>query len=165
MFLDFFREDSMSRFFKVLMISALFTLIFAACGSSGNKEPGREEYEGDGTEEFVTIGSASQEKGDANGGYAEDEAAADDAGDSDAAAPGEGSGDAEREIVESDIYKFDGNVLWLANQYKGLIAVDIKDPENLKILGTLRFKGYVGEMYLQEGRVLTFVPQATSMSE
>ena len=165
MFLDFFREDSMSRFFKVLMISALFTLIFAACGSSGNKEPGREEYEGDGMEEFVTLGSASQEKGDANGGYAEDEAAADDAGDSDAAAPGEGSGDAEREIVESDIYKFDGNVLWLANQHKGLIAVDIKDPEHLKILGNLKFQGYVGEMYLQEGRAYVLVSYTNSSYE
>ena len=146
----------MSRFFKVLMISALFTLIFAACGSSGNnKEPGREEYEGDGTEEFVTVGGSSQEKGDANGGDYGDEEAAADSGD--AAAPGDDSGDAEREIVESDIYKFDGNVLWLANQYKGLIAVDIKDPEHLKILGTLRFKGYVGEMYLQEGRAYVLV--------
>ena len=150
----------MSKFFKVLMISAVLALIFAACSNSsssngGSSNGGREEFEGDGTEEFVTVGGSSQEKGDANGGSYDDEAAAD-AGDTEEA-PGDDGGNAEREIVESDIYKFDGNVLWLANQYKGLIAVDIKDPEHLKILGTLRFQGYVGEMYLQEGRAYILV--------
>ncbi len=155
MFFGYLMEDSMRNFFKVLMISAVFALIFAACSNSSSSTGGREEYEGDGTEEFVTVGSSSQEKGDANGGSYDEEATAD-AGDTEEA-PGDDGGNAEREIVESDIYKFDGNVLWLANQYKGLIAVDIKDPENLKILGTLRFKGYVGEMYLQEGRAYVLV--------
>ncbi|MBR6245249.1 beta-propeller domain-containing protein, partial [bacterium] len=152
----------MSRFFKVLMISALFALIFAACGSSGNKESGREEYEGDGTEEFVTVGSSSADKGGSyDEGYA-DEADAETAPSEDEAG---NNGSAEREIVESDIYKFDENVLWLANQYKGLIAVDIKDRENLKIIGNLRFQGYVGEMYLQEGRAYILVSYTNSTYE
>ena len=162
MFLNFFREDSMSRFFKVLMISTVFTLIFAACSNSSSSTDGREEFTGDGTEEFVTVeGSSAVKGGDYDEGYAED--AADSEAPSDDAE--NGSGNAEREIVESDIYKFDGNVLWLANQYKGLIAVDIKDPEHLKILDTLRFQGYVGEMYLQEGRAYILVSYTNSSYE
>ena len=148
----------MSKFFKLLAVLFLSICFFVSCGDSKNNnggKEGKEEYEGDGTEEFVTVESSSQEKGEANGGSYDDEVEAD--ADDAEAAPGDEGGSAEREIVESDIYKFDGNVLWLANQYKGLIAVDIKDPENLKILGTLRFKGYVGEMYLQEGRAYILV--------
>ena len=143
----------MSKFFKILVISAVITIVSAACSNSSNANGGRTEYEGDGTEEFVTVGNSSEpNKG---GDYDDAEAAA-----GEADAPNEESGeedDAEREIVESDIYKLEGDILWLANQYKGLIAVDISDPENLKILGTLKFKGYVGEMYIQKNRAYILV--------
>ncbi|MBP5436260.1 beta-propeller domain-containing protein [bacterium] len=162
----------MSKFLKTLIILAGFALFFVACGSSGSNgsntdvtDADNEQvvFDGDGNEEFITVGASS---GDANKGgedYAEDEATAD-AGDTEAPA-GDDGGNAEREIVESDIYKFDGNVLWLANQHKGLIAVDIKDPEHLKILGTLKFQGYVGEMYLQEGRAYVLVSYTNSSYE
>ena len=141
----------------------MIAFLAVSCGDSKKSGDNRQEYEGDGSEEYVTVGNA-YESDSAKGGedYA-DEAAGD------AEAPAEdgenGSGDAEREIVESDIYKFDGNVLWLANQYKGLIAVDIKDRENLKIIGNLRFQGYVGEMYLQEGRAYILVSYTNSSYE
>ena len=144
----------MSKFFKILVISAIFAVVFAACSNSSSSNGGRTEYEGDGSEEFVTVGNSSESNSSKGDDYAEETSDAE-------AAPNEdsddGSGSAEREIVESDIYKFDGNVLWLANQYKGLIAVDISDKEHLKILGNLRFQGYVGEMYLQEGRAYVLV--------
>ena len=154
----------MTKVLKNLAVFAMIAFLAVSCGDSKKGgDNNRTEYEGDGTEEFVTVGNA-YESDSAKGGedYA-DEAAGD------AEAPAEdgenGSGDAEREIVESDIYKFDGNVLWLANQYKGLIAVDIKDPEHLKILGNLRFQGYVGEMYLQEGRAYILVSYTNSSYE
>ena len=149
----------MSKLFKILVISAVFAVVFAACSNSG-----RAEYEGDGTEEFVTIGNHYESNSSKSDDYA-DEVSADAGTAEDAEAPSDDGGSAEREIVESDIYKFDGNVLWLANQYKGLIAVDIKDPEHLKILGNLRFKGYVGEMYLQEGRAYVLVSYTNSSYE
>lgn len=162
----------MSKFLKTLIILVGFALFFVACGSSGSNESDTDitdtdneqvVFDGDGNEEFITVGASS---GDANKGgedYAEGEATPD-AGDTEAPA-GDDGGNAEREIVESDIYKFDGNVLWLANQHKGLIAVDIKDPEHLKILGTLKFQGYVGEMYLQEGRAYVLVSYTNSSYE
>ena len=149
----------MSKLFKILVISAVFAVVFAACSNSG-----RAEYKGDGTEEFVTIGNHYESNSSKSDDYA-DEVSADAGTAEDAEAPSDDGGSAEREIVESDIYKFDGNVLWLANQYKGLIAVDIKDPEHLKILGNLRFKGYVGEMYLQEGRAYVLVSYTNSSYE
>ena len=62
--------------------------------------------------------------------------------------------DAEREIAESDIYKLDGDILWLINFYKGLVAVDISDPANMKILDSLRLeiKNSISGIYLQNGR-------------
>ncbi|MBP5591244.1 beta-propeller domain-containing protein [bacterium] len=153
----------MTKVLKILAVFAMIAFLAVSCGDSKKSGDNRQEYEGDGSEEYVTVGNA-YESDSAKGGedYA-DEAAGD------AEAPAEdgenGSGDAEREIVESDIYKFDGNVLWLANQYKGLIAVDIKDRENLKIIGNLRFQGYVGEMYLQEGRAYILVSYTNSSYE
>ena len=154
----------MSRFFKILAVFAMIVFLAVSCGDSkksGNNN--RQEYEGDGTEEFVTVGNSYESDSGKGGDYA-DEANAD-AGDAEAAPGEDDGGSAEREIVESDIYKFDGNVLWLANQYKGLIAVDIKDPEHLKIIGNLRFQGYVGEMYLQEGRAYILVSYTNSSYE
>ena len=154
----------MSKNFKLLAVLVLSVCFVASCSNSSQNN-GRQEFEGDGTEEFVTVGdsyeSNSGKGGDYDEGYA-DEADAEAAPNEDAE---NGSGDAEREIVESDIYKFDGNVLWLANQYKGLIAVDIKDREHLKIIGNLRFQGYVGEMYLQEGRAYILVSYTNSSYE
>ena len=153
----------MTKFFKILAVFAIAAFLAVSCGDSKKSGNNRTEYEGDGTEEFVTVGDAYESDSDKGGDYA-DEANAD-AGDAEAAPGEDDGGSAEREIVESDIYKFDGNILWLANQYKGLIAVDIKDPEHLKIIGNLRFQGYVGEMYLQEGRAYILVSYTNSSYE
>lgn len=160
----FLTEVGMSNVFKSLAVLVLSACFFASCSNSSQND-GREEYAGDGTEEFVTVGNSYGSDSGKGGDYADDAVDAE-AGDAEAA-PNEDSenGDAEREIVESDIYKFDGNVLWLANQYKGLIAVDIKDREHLKIIGNLRFQGYVGEMYLQEGRAYILVSYTNSSYE
>lgn len=157
----------MSKFLKLLVVLVLSICFFASCDNSSQKS-NRQEYSGDGTEEFVTVGNAYESDSGKGGDYSDDVGADAEVGDAEEAPSDDaenGSGDAEREIVESDIYKFDGNVLWLANQYKGLIAVDIKDPEHLKILGNLRFQGYVGEMYLQEGRAYILVSYTNSSYE
>ena len=154
----------MTKFFKILAVFASAAFLGVSCGDSKKSGDNRTEYEGDGTEEFVTVGNAYESDSGKGGDYA-DEANGDVGAAEDAEAPSDDGGSAEREIVESDIYKFDGNVLWLANQYKGLIAVDTKDPEHLKILGNLRFQGYVGEMYLQDGRAYILVSYTNSSYE
>ena len=156
-------EVLMKKHFLVLML-LVFSFAFTACsnskGSSGNGEEGGNEFEGNGGEEFITVGESSSSDANKGGSY-DDAEASPDAGDTaesaDDAEDSNGNGSAEREIIESDIYKFDGNVLWLANQHKGLIAVDISDRDNLKILDTVKFQGYVGEMYLQGGRAYILV--------
>lgn len=163
----------MVKNFKLLVVLLLSLCFAVSCGGSnggGNTDEGgntkndsennEEESDGDETEEFVTVGTPSEQN---KGGeeYAEETGA-------DAEAPSEDAGnggEAEREIVESDIYKLDGDILWLANQYKGLIAVDISDPKHLKIIGNLRFQGYVGEMYLQDGRAYILVSYTNSSYE
>jgi len=71
--------------------------------------------------------------------------------------PGAGDDSAEREIVESDIYKIEDDTIWVVNRYKGLIAIDMSDPKDLKIVGKAPFQGVPGEMYLQEGRAFILV--------
>ncbi|HOB70803.1 MAG TPA: beta-propeller domain-containing protein, partial [bacterium] len=101
--------------------------------------------------EFITAGANnSNDKGE--GDY----------GDSTNEEPGEeedsgAEDDAEREIVESDIYKVEGTTIWVVNRYKGLIAIDMKDPKALKVVGKAPFEGIPGEMYLQEGRAYILV--------
>jgi len=99
---------------------------------------------------FITAGG--EDSGDKN-------SAEGDAGDS--GEYGEEAGDdqssAEREIVESDIYKIEDDTIWVVNRYKGLIAIDMSDPKALKIVGKAPFQGVPGEMYLQEGRAFILV--------
>ena len=182
----------MSKFFKVLAV-LLFSVCFSvSCDNSRqssenyvetgneaddeNNEETPEEIvtigetwdENDGVEEFVTIGEATQSYSDRgeineniyNENYEEEEEEIeyDDPGDG-----GSGNDSVVREIAESDIYKLDGGILWLANKHKGLVAVDISNPVKLKILDTLAFSGYTGEMYVQDGRACIFVGNSTLM--
>ena len=114
----------MNRFLKTLVISAVFALIFSACS--------------DDTEKFVTTTAPECR----NYHY-------------DLLKNTKDTGnDAEREIAESDIYKLDGDILWVINLDKGLVAVDISDPANMKILDSLRLgiKKSISGIYLQNGR-------------
>ena len=160
----FFSGVIMKKFIRFFTAFVVFLFIFTACGGKGN--PGKQEIsdrdeipdnepEPDGTEKFVTVSPHREVVEE----YP-DEVEADDYADTE-----DESGEAEREIVESDIYKFDGNILWLVNQYKGLISVDISNPENLKIIGNLKFKGSVGEMYLQESMAYILVSYTNSSYE
>ena len=112
----------MNRFLEVIMISAVFMLIFPACS--------------DDSEKFVTTTAPECRNYDPLKYTRETE------------------DDAEREIAASDIYKLDGDILWLINLYKGLVAVDISDLANMKILDSLRLeiKKSISGIYLQNGR-------------
>ncbi len=120
-------------------------------GDSGNSGSDIVEKDDD---EFITAGS-SEDEGGRNG-------AESDYGDSgDDAAEDTGSADgAEREIVEADIYKVDGDILWVLNSYRGLAGIDISDPENLSITGRAAFRGSPYEMYMQDNKAYVLINNA-----
>ena len=114
----------MNIFLKILKIFVVFALVFTACSCENEK--------------FVTVTPPECDDDDYSTlKYTKNT-----------------KGDAERTISEADIYKLDGNILWLVNLYKGLVAVDISDPANMKILDSLRLgiEESISGIYLQNGR-------------
>jgi uncharacterized secreted protein with C-terminal beta-propeller domain len=150
----------MKRSILKIVIAAMLVLFFVSCENAENGTKDQNDLDEtespdvmDTDEEgnFVTAGSG--EEGDQKGGdgdYGNGDDAAPEAGD-------DSAGDPEREIVESDIYKIQGDTIWVVNRYKGLIAIDMSKPEKLKIVGKAPFQGMPGEMYLQEGRAYILV--------
>lgn len=53
-----------------------------------------------------------------------------------------------REVVESDIWRLHGDTLFFFNQYRGLQVIDIADPDNAELLGTLHLPAAGEQMYL-----------------
>ena len=67
-------------------------------------------------------------------------------GDLDAGAPETPS--PSREVVESDIWKLQGQRLYFFNQYRGLQIIDISRPDQARILSTLSLPAAGEQMYL-----------------
>ncbi len=59
-----------------------------------------------------------------------------------------GGGAEEREVEEADLVKVIGNTLFVLNSYRGLLTIDISDPENAHISGQCSVIGYPVEMYV-----------------
>lgn len=133
-------------------LSYLITVVFIAfllnscSNSSVSPATGNDILPTDSNGEYITAGS---KKGDTSGNYT--------AGAEEDASKNGGTGSAAREIVEADIYKVQGSVLWVLNRYKGLISIDVSNPEALTVLGRAAFKGLPTEMYVQEGRAYVLV--------
>ena len=140
----------MKKIVKFFAVFAIFLFIFTACSGSGSKQESvneddsdsentdedteEDEYKGDGTEQFVTFGYAADLE-TCERGYVDSEDHAD---------------EYEEKTVYPDIYKIDGDILWLASKDKGLTSVDIHDPKNLKLLGFVRFPGIAKEIYFKD---------------
>lgn len=60
--------------------------------------------------------------------------------------------DPTREIVEADIFKLEGDLLYILNRYRGLLILDVSDPDNLQVRGRLPFQSVPVEMYIRDGR-------------
>ena len=146
----------MKKFLKFFTALAVFLFIFTACGGKGksgkqeisdndevsdrdedpdsnSEDPAPEKIncKADGSEEFLTY-SKHEEAGCRGSGCILRGI----------------SRKTEDEKMESDIYKLDGNILWFVHQDKGFVSVDVSDPTNPKILGSLKIKGTVREIYL-----------------
>lgn len=53
-----------------------------------------------------------------------------------------------REVVESDIWRLDGDTLYFFNQYRGLQVIDVTNPDNAMLRGTLNLPAAGEQMYL-----------------
>ena len=70
----------------------------------------------------------------------------------DTMAPGTPTASTSRTVVESDIWKFDGNTLYFFNQYRGLQVVDMSKPDAPLITGTLPLPASGEDMYVVDDR-------------
>lgn len=59
---------------------------------------------------------------------------------------------AEREIVEADVVQMQDDILYVLNSFRGLVLIDMSNPDNPKVIGRLPFQAQPVEMYLQEQR-------------
>jgi hypothetical protein len=117
-------------------------------------EVGSTEFE-TATEEQATNSSSWSSKGGATTGAS----ATDSAG---TAAPAEeqganaGTGDdatsVTREIVEADIVQMNGSILYVLNSYRGLVLIDMSDPDKPFVSGRVPFQATPVDMYLRDGR-------------
>ncbi len=60
--------------------------------------------------------------------------------------------DPSREIVEADLFKVEGSLVYALNRYRGLVIVDLSEPDAPVIRGRLPFQAVPVEMYVREGR-------------
>ncbi|MDD9946338.1 MAG: beta-propeller domain-containing protein [Myxococcales bacterium] len=58
----------------------------------------------------------------------------------------------QREIVEADIVQMEGDVLYVLNRFRGLVLIDMSDPDAPFIAGRVPFQAVPVDMYLREGR-------------
>lgn len=79
---------------------------------------------------------------------------------SDGAEEETGAGDSNeesRDVAEADIFFVDGNTLYVLNTYRGLMAIDVTNPDRPRVLSRLALTGYPVEMYVREGRAYVVV--------
>lgn len=63
----------------------------------------------------------------------------------------------ERLIEESDIYKIEGNTLYVLNRYRGLQIIDISNLDAPRLVGKAPIYGWPKEMYVREGKAYVIV--------
>ena len=118
-------------------------------GKNDSENQGKGESESDGNEKFVTVGSYNKYYYDdeeneycPNDHYRFSSATS--------AAAATKNNRTMQDAGESDFYKLNDNILWIGNRHKGLIAVDISDPENTKILDHVKTGWKVVEIYFRD---------------
>jgi hypothetical protein len=62
-----------------------------------------------------------------------------------------------REIIEADIVQTDGDVLYALNRYRGLLLVDMSDPDAPFVKGRVPFQAQPVDMYLRDHRAYVVV--------
>jgi hypothetical protein len=65
--------------------------------------------------------------------------------------------DAMREIVEADVVQAEGDILYVLNRYRGLLLIDMSDPDAPFVKGRVPFQAQPVDMYLRDGRAYVVV--------
>ena len=165
----------MANILKMFMILVVFSFVSVACSNSMNFIEGKENVEGeennesgehneggengesgennesepDGNEKFITVGTYYEYySDDEENEYCPDNRYRFSSANSNTAASKNNS--IMQDAGESDFYKLNDNILWIGNRHKGLIAVDISDPENAKILDHVKTSWKVVEIYFRD---------------
>lgn len=61
---------------------------------------------------------------------------------------------AEREIVEADVVQAHGDVLYVLNRYRGLVLIDMSQPDSPYVRGRVPFQAQPVDMYVRDGKAL-----------
>ncbi len=142
----------------VLIGLLLLLITVAACSGSGDDDA-TDTHGTPGATPSTTPGVTPTPEGDSfvsaisGGGSYGDEAAPPDLAGSEEDAAGEDS----REVEEADIFVQDGDRLYILNMYRGLMILDVQDPDDPVILGRLALTGYPVEMYIRDERAYVVV--------
>ncbi|MBE0544365.1 MAG: beta-propeller domain-containing protein [Verrucomicrobia bacterium] len=64
-----------------------------------------------------------------------------------------------REVVESDIWRLDGDTLYFFNQHRGLQIIDVTNPETAVVRGTLSLPAAGEQMYLLRSNYVVLLTQ------
>ncbi|HQH69697.1 MAG TPA: hypothetical protein PK166_14965, partial [Candidatus Hydrogenedentes bacterium] len=70
-----------------------------------------------------------------------------------------GGEDVPREVTEPDVFRREGDILYVLNQYRGLTLVDLDTEEVLAQLPTF---GYPRDLYVRDGRAYVLAGQAAN---
>ena len=132
---------------------------------SGSETPGpaldRAIFPAEGATEFVTA-NESELLSAGTGAYSTGRNGAEELDGDYAAGAGDEPGTSEpeampepdplREIVEADIFKLEGDLLYVLNAYRGLVVIDMSTPDHPEIVGRLPFQAQPVDMYVRDGR-------------
>lgn len=66
-------------------------------------------------------------------------------------------------IEESDLYRYDGGLLYVQNPDTGLNIVDLTHPTKPRLLGQAPIVGKAGELYVRDGLAMVLLEASTSM--
>jgi|GEM_PF-2562963 len=62
------------------------------------------------------------------------------------------AGSAQREIVEADIVQAHGDVLYVLNRFRGLVLIDMTQPDQPSVIGRVPFQAQPVDMYVRDGK-------------
>lgn len=71
--------------------------------------------------------------------------------------PDEGGNPTERDVEESDIISLQGDILYVLNAYRGLIIIDLSEPDEPEVLATMSVIGTPVDMYVVDDFVYMVV--------
>jgi hypothetical protein len=130
-----------------LLLSLSLAAALSGCGDSPSDQPKP------GSTDFTNDEIANNGRGELNS----PSAGAVDDGAADPKAPPSGR---MGEVQEADIYRIDGDRMFLFNTYRGFVAYDIKNTKNPERLSRLPVYGYPVEMFVQGNTVYALLSDA-----